>query len=618
MTVKAPYLPHAKRIFEHNLNAIKFDCSRASRDQYLSECINSTLWHDLKPLLVEAVSEKAQNGLQIFREIIKERPNLDREHPVTRFICQKFLRTHIDFILKDIAFGLAEAFENATAAERRVFIPHVYENIAAMFRRYVPDDSAYMATILLKAYYYHKDYLESETIRDCRAIVANRNISADSMAFAASVVSALGMTDFLKELKLGQFLTIGTTSLKSVKDKEMDESQAQMYNKLARILPMIGGTNATEISANLAYYYLSLDKGYPENHYGSQIKCNMRTFIYHISANQSCRIDANSSCCQLEKAISKKYDLVLKLMKYTVAPTAIPVREKAEKSEAELLSKDVQYTLRHKEPSNTQPVIVACKYGEQGLSEKCKLFSRLYSTFGIGYTFNNAPFFDLLKNSSQNYIFYKEVYEQVNDSFSFEDLLPRKTFDYGKPYALEFYISHSPYENTKSSTKNAASFRRPLLKIHDPFLLPDLRNSEIELEPGMDYDISVIPSVTTTDHAGLQLSEVQRDCRPRTEDGHLEIFKGYSKSSCFIECKLKQAFKQCKCVPWDYPRWPGVSLCRFKAAADCFEGAMGLRVDPSECDCPNDCDYTQYILMPIIKPLSLSKLCARTSQTKRY
>ncbi len=619
MTVTAPYLQHAKRLFEHNLNTILFDCSRASADNYYNACENSTLWHDLDPILTDAVGEKVHRTEGVFAqtllsgELHQDQPKLHKYHPVTNFLCQKFIRTQIDFVLRNVAFGLAEAFDNSTIMERRNFLPKVYRRIASMFRRYWVDYSAYMVTIHLKDFYYEKDYLLYHTEADCRTIVAGTNLSANAMVFAASVISSLGMTDFLHELNLGQFLTIGSTSLKAAEHLDKNEEQTNMYNMIADLLPTIMGNASTAISANVAYSYLAMITGYPENLEGSEIKCNIRSFIYIISDIQPCLMDPNSTCCQFEKVLSQNEDIVLRLMKYIVAPTVIPVREKSEKSETLLLSKSVKYHLRKQEPVNTYPVIVACKYGRAKLTNKCNLFSRLYSTSGIGYTFNNEAFSDMFRNSSQNYAFYKEIYEQENDSYSFEDILPRKTLDYGKPQALEFYVSHLPFAKTEDSYRTVSN-RRPLLKIHDPILLPDLRNSDLELEPGMHYDISVIPTLTVTDKAGLTLSETQRNCRPKMEEGHLKIFKGYSKSSCLIECKLKKATELCNCIPWDYPRWPGVTLCKFRTAKDCFNGAMNLQVDPTQCTCPNDCAHTQYALMPIIKPLSPSKLCAKSSR----
>ena len=39
-----------------------------------------------------------------------------------------------------------------------------------------------------------------------------------------------------------------------------------------------------------------------------------------------------------------------------------------------------------------------------------------------------------------------------------------------------------------------------------------------------------------------------------TDEGDLEIYKSYTFSNCQLECKIKEAEKKHKCIPWYLPK----------------------------------------------------------------
>ena len=116
----------------------------------------------------------------------------------------------------------------------------------------------------------------------------------------------------------------------------------------------------------------------------------------------------------------------------------------------------------------------------------------------------------------------------------------------------------------------------------------------------------VFPYYTTIFHSCLlllpasQLSEVRRNCRFRTENQGLKLFKQYSQNSCMFECHLAMATQNCGCVPWDYPHFErsGLSDICDGWGRYCFESVMkDTNRGFANCKhCLPDCSITRYKL----------------------
>ncbi len=76
------------------------------------------------------------------------------------------------------------------------------------------------------------------------------------------------------------------------------------------------------------------------------------------------------------------------------------------------MENDYGYHMLNQSVLNDHATILACKYGDAELSESCNLFSNTFSSAGVGYTFNAQPFWKMFRNTTSNFAFLPEVYEQ--------------------------------------------------------------------------------------------------------------------------------------------------------------------------------------------------------------
>ncbi len=208
---------------------------------------------------------------------------------------------------------------------------------------------------------------------------------------------------------------------------------------------------------------------------------------------------------------------------------------------------------------NSFPVFVACKYGNKILTNDCNLFSRTYTTMGIGYTFNAPDFWEMYRNTSTNWSFFKEMHEKIHHG---KEARPKMITSSGQDFSLLFYLSHQPYQTTNQygyrdffSSYGFFYLGEPnkvLLKIHDPRMIGDLRNSDMELRPGFFYDVSVIPSLIMTDAEGLDLPPLKRNCLEVNEGEPSRVFTNYSQSGCGFECKIRSAVEKYLSKSWSH------------------------------------------------------------------
>ncbi len=290
-------------------------------------------------------------------------------------------------------------------------------------------------------------------------------------------------------------------------------------------------------------------------------------------------------------------DLVYKLQKQLIPPTSRIPSEKREVVDVDIVKKAMQseylYQMENEEIINDYSTVLTCKFGDLDSSQSCKLFSNTFTTGGIGYTFNNEPYWNLFKNTTSNYAFYKEIYETEN---SFESELPRYIVNTGQGFSLDFIVRHDTYGYRYENDQVLGNYQEVFLALHDPSKLPNLRAEGVVIQPGLFYDIRVIPSITITDESGLALDAKARNCLSKDDNEDLLTFNAYSQSACILECKLQKAISQCHCSAWDYPRIDeSVHLCVNNTENnDCFLKVMNNDAVANECDCLNDCEHITY------------------------
>ncbi|XP_066997698.2 pickpocket protein 11 isoform X2 [Anabrus simplex] len=122
--------------------------------------------------------------------------------------------------------------------------------------------------------------------------------------------------------------------------------------------------------------------------------------------------------------------------------------------------------------------------------------------------------------------------------------------------------------------------------IHDSWEIPDCATRKLFL-PDLKYktlDMSAL-SVTISEET-MKLSVRQRKCR-LFEESNLELSPVYSYNLCRMECRMKQALKLCKCVPYFYK--PLQTLIRLQEPNSNDEKQI-------DCQCLPSCEAVNYVI----------------------
>ncbi len=220
-------------------------------------------------------------------------------------------------------------------------------------------------------------------------------------------------------------------------------------------------------------------------------------------------------CCQLDNLLKDNVELVFKVLKYTVQPTARLVHETEEKKEINSALANLGYEVRDVKPANNEPVIVACKFGARGLPvSNCPHFARGYTPFGIAYVFNAPYFQEMYKSNRVSDAFYKEI---VAQDILAKETLPKNVVSKNGIGSLEVYID---VENINTESGEV------YITLHNPWELADFA-SGLELDPGYTYTISVKLSKVVSQPEVLKLPMAKRNCRADSEGEDQKLFKKY-------------------------------------------------------------------------------------------
>ena len=211
------------------------------------------------------------------------------------------------------------------------------------------------------------------------------------------------------------------------------------------------------------------------------------------------------------------------------------------------------------------------------LINSCSFF-RTFSSRGISYTFNAESFWDTYKKTPRSETFYKIMYQKSSKCFGNRQVEPPGTHHLKR------------FEALVSVPKVGIKSR--LMTIHDPARMPDFESQVLRLLPGRTYDIRVTPSQMRLDDNLGSIEKTQKGCHAGVGQTS-NLFKRYSQSGCIFECKLRNLHKRYKCFPWDLPHLFNSSFCSKRDEQD-FMVSLGSYSIPLGCDCPIDCEATQY------------------------
>ena len=88
--------------------------------------------------------------------------------------------------------------------------------------------------------------------------------------------------------------------------------------------------------------------------------------------------------------------------------------------------------------------------------------------------------------------------------------------------------------------------------IGEPDQFPMMQDKSIHLQPGREHFVDLSAKVATTNDI-KHISPEARGCL-FTDEGDLEFYKSYTFSNCRLECRIKEAEKKHKCIPWHLPK----------------------------------------------------------------
>ena len=188
--------------------------------------------------------------------------------------------------------------------------------------------------------------------------------------------------------------------------------------------------------------------------------------------------------------------------------------------------------------------------------DKCKLFKRSFTNSGLGFTTNNELRNKLYKRGAKEFMNQNEVFFTNNENS------PTKMKSASPKDALRLMIEFNRekveiYENTKrnQSPEGQIYLKPTLVKValHNPNEPANLRSNVFSIPLGYSTTVYVTPKASETDDSARELTELQRGCRLQEKTEDLDIFNIYTQEACLFECKMKQAVRECGCIPWNYP-----------------------------------------------------------------
>ena len=134
---------------------------------------------------------------------------------------------------------------------------------------------------------------------------------------------------------------------------------------------------------------------------------------------------------------------------------------------------------------------------------------------------------------------------------------------------------HSNTVSLGTTNQQHSAFK---LFIGEPAQFPMVMDKSIPLQPGREHFVDLSATVVTTN--GIKdISPEDRGCL-FTDESNLEFYKGYTFTNCRLECAIKKAEEEHKCIPWHLPK---VSLSsEWKNSIS--KGAKLVRLRPLDCE----------------------------------
>ena len=184
----------------------------------------------------------------------------------------------------------------------------------------------------------------------------------------------------------------------------------------------------------------------------------------------------------------------------------------------------------------------------------CNLFKRSFTNMGVGFSFNNELRQNMYKNSSDLHLFLSTLI--VNDDKKVS-MMESASSQKSLKVLIENNLEESEfYEDTKNADmpKGILNLKPRKIKVtlHEPKEPANIRSNSFNIPLGQSSRVYIFPKATRIDGSGKALTEEQRECRLSEDNKELDIFNIYTQEACIQECKIRQAYEACGCIPWNY------------------------------------------------------------------
>jgi len=221
-----------------------------------------------------------------------------------------------------------------------------------------------------------------------------------------------------------------------------------------------------------------------------------------------------------------------------------------------------------------------CRYGSWLFEDCKKLFSKVITDEGVGYTFNMLDQSDLFYNNTMASALRLPSHGEKSDWFLEKeyssmkvDVYPKRVFGAGVQAGLTIELKINKSHLGFECKKGLQGFR---LAFHTAVETPQLSKNFYNIPLREQTVLSVTPKMMYTSKDLNNYDPKSRQCYLRNER-KLKFFKIYSKANCELECLSQFVFKQCKCVEFSMPHDNETAVCE-DSKLECIHDAEMMYV----------------------------------------
>ena len=201
--------------------------------------------------------------------------------------------------------------------------------------------------------------------------------------------------------------------------------------------------------------------------------------------------------------------------------------------------------------------------------------------------------------------YFKDSFKEAFKSDFIKDSIIVNGTKEGENHGLTFYLLDTSFRRLGASGIGEKAFQLQLSSKDDYFNMFE-RSKVISYGKHVTWKVQALEVIPSDDLQGIPIQK--RKCRFPDETDGLKIFKVYSRKACEFECRIKKAYKKCKCHPWYIPPTPSSRrhiLCELDGNF-CFDTVMNSEEAFGECTCLPTCHHIEFPYVEYVKPLKMN------------